>query len=304
MKALAGQPKDLVGLPTGFQAYDHAIGGGLRGGTVNVVGARPKGGKSFFCLNIAHNLASYGVPVLYLDTELSHKVQMMRLAALVTGVEITQIETGKFAANPDEAKAVYAGQGHLDKLPLTHCSIAGQSIKPVLSIIRRWLTKRVGFTSAGTAKSCCVIYDYIKLMDAHDIKGNLAEFQLLGFLLTEMNNFALKYDLPIFATAQLNRAGGSQEDGSVLSQSDRILWLCSSFTILKRKSTEEANLDPLTNGDRKLVVTDTRYGAGLDVGDYINLQCDLSRARMTEGPRFSQVAAEGLLGNKQKVKTA
>jgi hypothetical protein len=134
-----------------------------------------------------------------------------------------------------------------------------------------------------------VVYDYIKLMDAGDIKSNLAEFQLLGFLLTEMHNFALKYDIPVLAAVQLNRSGGDQEDGTVLAQSDRILWLCSSFTILKRKSPEEMNVDPKDNGDRKLVVTDTRFGAGMEPGEYINLKTNLACAKVTEGPMGSQV---------------
>lgn len=291
MKALAAQPKDLIGLPTGFQKYDYAIGGGLRGGSVNIVGARPKGGKSFFCLNVARNLAKAGVPVLYLDTELSHTMQMTRLAALVSGVEINRIETGMFSTDPEQENAVYAAEDYVTQLPLTHCSIAGQSIKPILSIVRRWLTKEVKFGDTGKANPCCVIYDYIKLMDSSDLKSNLAEFQLLGFLLTEMHNFALKHDIPILAAVQLNRSGGDQEDGRAMAQSDRILWLCSSFAILKKKSHEELNVDPKENGDRKLVVTDTRFGTGMEPGDYLNLKTDFSRASIKEGPMASQVSA-------------
>jgi len=33
---------DQIGIPTGFPVYDKAIGGGLRKGTINVIGARPK----------------------------------------------------------------------------------------------------------------------------------------------------------------------------------------------------------------------------------------------------------------------
>jgi len=60
----------MAGIPTGFPRYDSCIGGGFRRGTVNVVGARPKVGKSTFCLNVAKNVSFAGIPVLYLDTEM------------------------------------------------------------------------------------------------------------------------------------------------------------------------------------------------------------------------------------------
>lgn len=284
MKAYAAQPTDAIGLGTGYDKYDAAIGGGLRGGSVNIVGARPKGGKSFFCLNVAHHIAQNKIPVLYLDTELSHQMQMTRLAGLVSGVETNLIETGKFALDPDKQKAVYQADEHINALPLTYCSIAGQSIKPILSIIRRWLTKEVKFNAAGKANPCCVVYDYIKLMDATDLKNNLAEYQLLGFLLTEMHNFALKYEIPVLAAVQLNRSGSDREDATALAQSDRILWLCSSFSILKKKTTEELNVDPKENGDRKLIVTDTRFGPGMEAGEYINMKSHFEKARLEQGP--------------------
>ncbi|MFM7986325.1 MAG: hypothetical protein ACKPKO_44135, partial [Candidatus Fonsibacter sp.] len=42
---------DQIGIPTGFPVYDQAIGGGLRKGTVNVIGARPKTGKTLLSDN-------------------------------------------------------------------------------------------------------------------------------------------------------------------------------------------------------------------------------------------------------------
>jgi len=290
--ALSDNPKDIIGLPSGFQLFDQAIGGGLRPGGVTVVGARPKIGKSFFCLNVANNVAKYGVPVLYLDTELPRKWQMMRLASLLSKVSLNRIETGQFSELQEERIAVYDTKEAIDNLPLTHCSVAGQSIRGILSIVRRWLAKNVGFTPSGKAKPCVVIYDYLKLMDQSDVKNNLAEYQLLGFLLTEMHNFALKYDLPILATVQLNRDGGDREEGNVISGSDRILWLASSFTILKKKSQEELNEDPPSNGDRKLVITDTRFGKGMHPGDYINVKSDFSIAQMLEGQAYSQTLKE------------
>jgi len=300
MKELAEDPKDTIGIPTGFPKFDAAIGGGLRESTVNVVGARPKVGKSFLCLNMAERIASNGIPVLYLDTELTQPMQRARLTSLISKMDLEQIESGQFATIPEAAEAIMSCKDKINNLPITHCSIAGQSVQSVISIARRWLAKHVGFRDNGKAKPCLIIYDYIKLMDANDLKSNLSEFQMLGFLMTSLHNFAVRWGLPILATVQLNRDGVEKEGGHVISGSDRVLWLCSSFTILKYKTTEELNEDPPTNGIKKLIVTDTRFGPGMPQGEYINVIDNLQKAEFLEGKTFSQAIDSGFKQNKKK----
>jgi len=289
MTALASDPQDIVGLPTGFPSWDNAIGGGLRSATVNVVGARPKIGKSMLCINVARNMAENGIPVLYLDTELTSDLQLNRLTSLVTGVELYNIETGKYAANQHERDAVWECQKDIEQLPISHCSVAGQSPQAIMSIARRWLAKNVGFADSGAAKPCLLIYDYIKLMDDGGFKRNLQEYQLLGFLITSLHNFAVKHRLPVLATVQLNRDGVEKEGGEVVSGSDRIIWLCSNFTILKQKTQSELDEDPPSNGVKKLVVTETRFGPGMEKGEYVNVKDQLRVAKLSEGKSFSMV---------------
>lgn len=289
MTALSETPQDIIGLPTGFPEWDAAIGGGLRPATVNVVGARPKQAKSFFCINVARNMAENGIPVLYLDTELTREVQLHRLSSLVSGVELEHVETGKFKHNPQESEALWGCQKHIESLSIDHFSVAGLAPHSIMSIARRWLSKKVGFTSSGTAKPCLIIYDYLKLMDDGGFKNNLQEHQLLGFLITALHNFSIKFKLPILATVQLNRDGVEKEGAEVISGSDRIVWLCSSFTILKKKTQTELNEDPPSNGTKKLVVTDTRFGAGMEKGEYINILSKLEVGKLSEGKLFSAI---------------
>lgn len=289
MTALSETPQDIVGLPTGFPAWDTAIGGGFRPATVNVIGARPKRGKSFFCINIARNMAENGIPVLYLDTELILEAQLHRLTSLVSGVELNHVETGQFANNSHESKAIWGCQKHIENLSIDHFSVAGLAPHAIMSIARRWLSKIVGFTDSGSAKPCLIIYDYIKLMDDAAFKHGLQEYQLLGFLTTALHNFAVKFKLPILATVQLNRDGVEKEGAEVISGSDRIVWLCSNFTILKNKTQIELNEDAPVNGTKKLVVTDTRYGPGMENGEYINIINNLTMGKLSEGKPFSMI---------------
>lgn len=288
LKVLAETPKDIAGLPTQFNNWDHCIGGGFRRGCVNVIGARAKVGKSNMCLNIAKNMAEIGIPVLYLDTEMDIESQQNRLISLVTGVKLDNIETGKFSTIKEENEVVLSKIEKIKNLPISHVNIAGQSIEASLSLARRWLIKNVGFLENGSTKPSLIIFDYLKLMNADNLKGNIQETQLLGFLITALHNFAVKWGLPILASVQLNRDGVEKEGAEVISGSDRILWLCSSFTILKKKSQEELIEDQPKNGTMKLVVTDSRFGPGMSKGDYINVVVDFSRSSMKEGKMLSQ----------------
>ncbi len=299
MQAVSENPQDIVGLPTGFSRWDYIIGGGLRRCTVNVVGARPKVGKSFFCLNVARNIASQNIPVLYLDTELTCELQMNRLVSLISQVELEHIETGAFAKIESEKEAVWKIQKEIQTLPITHCSVAGQSSQSIMSMARRWLAKTVKFNDHGKTQPCLIIYDYIKLMDFKDLSSRLHEHQMLGYLMTQLHNFALQWSLPVLATVQLNRGGVKDEGGEFASGSDRILWLTSNFTILKNKSTDELIKDPHKNGTKKLVVTDTRFGPGMESGQYINIYDKLTYGTFEEGKTSTELQQQGPVFNEK-----
>ena len=149
--------------------------------------------------------------------------------------------------------------------------------------MRRWLIKEVGLNEDGTAKDCVIFYDYLKLMDSAGISQDMKEYQVLGFMMTALHNFATKYKVPIVAFIQLNRDGITKESTDTASGSDRIIWLCSNFTIFKRKSDEEIAEDGPNNGNRKLVPLISRHGGGLDDNDYINCQMKGWCAKITEG---------------------
>lgn len=300
LMAVSENPTDIVGLSTGFNNYDQCIGGGLRRGTVNVVGARAKGAKSFMCLNIAKNMAELGIPVLYLDTELSQQIQMNRFISLITGVECLRIETGKFSTVDEEKEAVWSCKESIKNFPITHSSIAGLSIEAILSLCRRWIIKDVGVGDNGLTNPCLIIYDYLKLQNSDDLRGNIQETQLLGFLMSALHNFALKFNIPIFSTVQLNRDGVEREGSEVISGSDRILWLCSNFSILKNKSQDDFVEDGPSNGVKKLIICDTRFGSGISKGDYINIKTDLSRSKLEEGKMFSQIVSQSFKNPKKK----
>jgi replicative DNA helicase len=305
---LAANQRDVVGIPSGFREYDHAIGGGFRPGTVNCIGARPKVGKTLFGMNVGVRVASgagydwprfnaaSAVPVLYLDTEMTREDQWTRMLALLSGVKIDDVETGRYAKDAYKKRLVADAVSKLESIPYDFLSIAGQPFEETEAVMRRWVTRRVGTNDDGSAKPSLIIFDYLKLMSSEAMEAaRLAEFQVLGFMMTRLHNFAVKYKVPILAFVQLNRDGINVEDTSAVSQSDRIIWLCSNFSIYKKKSDEElaeqAGSPEVYN--RKLVPVVARHGAGLDDGDYINVMSHGAIAKIVEGPTRSELGRQG-----------
>lgn len=289
---LIDNPVENVGIPTPYKQFNRAIGGGLRRKTINVIGARPKVGKTVFGDNISLYIAGNGIPVLNLDTEMSKEDHWNRMLAHLSDVEIDDIETGKFGENEFKRNKVIEAGKTLGKIPYDYISIAGQPFEETLALMRRWIMKTVGLDENGNAKDCVIIYDYLKLMSSEGISKSLQEYQVLGFHMTALHNFMVRYSVPCLALMQLNRDGINKEDTDVASGSDRIIWLCSNFSIFKKK-TEEEIAEDMTRGERynrKLVPIVARHGKEWDDGDYINMKFLGSTAKILEGKLKSQVA--------------
>lgn len=283
---------DQVGISTGFPRYDFAIGGGLRRGTVNVIGARPKTGKTLLAQNMGMNIAKLGIPVLDLDTEMRLEDFRNRALAAETMVPINDIETGQFDNDTIHRARIHNKIQAIKNLRYYHINIGGKPFEDQLAIMRRWIARNVGLNKDGKANECVIIYDYLKLMNSIDIK-DMAEFQALGFMMTALHNFAIKYDVPILSFIQLNRDGITKESTDAASGSDRIIWLCSNFTIYKVKSDEEIAQDGPENGNRKLVPIIARHGQGLEDKDYINVLMQGKYAHLKEGKTAKELENGG-----------
>lgn len=298
VKYLASNPVKQVGIPSGFPRFDRAIGGGFRRKTVSVIGARPKTGKSVAAASIAvHVAGQLGVPVFMLDTEMAREDQWHRLLAKFSRVTIDDIETGQFASDPRKLAAVDQAVAFLENAPFDYLSIAGQPFEDTIAAMRRWVLRKVGQGEGGRTKDCLLIFDYLKLMSSEAVNEALKEYQILGFMMTALHNFVHKYDVPCLSFVQLNRDGIDKESTDVVSQSDRIIWLCSNFSIYKKKSDDEMAEERAEGrkniGTRKLIPIVSRHGEGLEDGDYIDMKFEGRFATITEGQTRREQQRDG-----------
>lgn len=289
---LMDAPRDRAGMSTGFSRWDEAIGGGVRPNSVDIVGARLKTGKTFMVDAVAdHVSGTLGNPCFNIDTEMLQEEHLHRVIARMSGVSIRNVETGQAGLDRLKREKVENALGRLERMPYEYECVAGKGGDAILSSIRRWLFRKVGFDSNGYAKPCLVLYDYLKLTDASSIKHNIAEYQALGFIMTALKNLMARYRVGCMAWVQLNREGIDNDSSSSFAGSDRIGWLATSLTILRKKTPEEVAVAPSPDGKRYthlLRPIDCRHGPGLDEGDYINVHTDYAHGRMEEGTRHHE----------------
>jgi len=279
MKDIEANP--TIGLSSGFPTYDKAIGGGLRPGTINMIGARPKKGKSLISLWMAIHNAKNGIPTLYLDTELEYKDQIPRMIGMLAGISFENIETGKWQRIRSDVEKYKQAREVLENMPLYWIKIAGMQIEEVIGYIRRFICRIVGTREDGRPNRSLICYDYLKLMNTKDLGKSMQEYQALGYRISELHDLAGEMGAAMLMTVQLNRDGIEREDGASISGSDRTLWLCDNFTILKPLSREEISLAP-PGVNYKLFVSDTRYGAGNTEIDFIGLNADKTRGQFSD----------------------
>jgi hypothetical protein len=299
---LGTNPRDMIGISTGMPIYDQAIGGGLQRGDANFICARPKRGKSTIADNVSMHISmNLGVPVLQLDTEMKKTRHQIRIAANLSEVPMNDIKTGKYYSHIINRDKVLGAANRIKGAPFYYKSISGMDYQDVLSYIRRWIVRKVGFDENGKTRDAVIIYDYFKLCSADGITKNMQEHQLLGFQLMEMINLIIKYDVALLAFAQQNRAGIDDDTSDTIAGSDRILQFCGSLSLFQAKTNDEINEDGPQNGNRKLKVIDARDGEQITDNNWINMQLsgpinrikELSlRSQQSQTPTNSEVDDE------------
>ncbi len=283
----------LVGISTGFKRWDAAIGGGLRRKAVSLVGARTKAGKSLLAASIGFYVANtLKIPVLYIDTEMGHEDHYGRLLAWLTGIPINSIERGKPFSNKRDTQKIEEATKLLKTIPMDYMPVPGVEFEEILANMRRWLFKKVGQDDKGRVKDCLVIYDWFKLATSGNTSKQPQEFQALGFQLSGLANFVNRFGISCLAFTQLNRDGITNETEAAMSQSDRLAWFCSNFSIFKRKDDAEQEEDDepdMQFGNRKMIPVLTRHSSKWKDKDYINFNVDDETAKVTEGKLRSEV---------------
>jgi replicative DNA helicase len=295
---VTGLAKDpgQIGLDIGHPIWQSRIGN-IRNGSITFVVATSKTGKSLFGLRAGVTAAHKNrLPVLLADSELNENDQKLRMVGMLAEVPMNIIECGYWQlsekelrdegiTDPQDIRKIQKYRERLEdehfwqiveELPIDYLSISGMSVTDVIPHMRRWLLTKVKPDRKTHSPQCLIVYDYIKLANADQIK-KMAEWQAHGLNVAALHDFATKYNIPVLTFGQTNN---QLDDGfGCVAGSKRIVENVTSISYLKRKTDREFSMDG--NGSHLMKIFATRYGRGLPSG-YINMNGQLEIGKFEE----------------------
>jgi replicative DNA helicase len=299
MENIKSNPFKSPAIPTPHPILNSQLGGGWRRGACHVTGARPGNGKtSEVCTEGLWCSSNLGIPCCIIDTEMCQSDLQTKMIAQLSGLPVTEIETGSFVGNKIKEKKVDDAVKHLESIPLHYIRV-GDNFEQTLSTIRRWVNINVPLDEDGVRPSCVVILDYLQSNDVSQYSKNVQEQQILGSMMLKLIDLASKLDITVSAFVQLNRTGITKDDTSVIANSDRIVQKAASIALLKKKSKEEIDELGGSGGNAKITVVKSRFGPGTDDMDHICLNFNFLTSKITEvGTYFDIMKNRGVTSNK------
>lgn len=236
MKADGKNPTELTGLPTGFPSIDRMTGG-LKGGQLIIIAARPAMGKSVFGMNIVRNICKLpefcepeqpekpepapapqpdgdvlsalaalveshrktGRWCAVFSLEMSSEQVATRLLAAEANINVSAL--GKADITQADTPRLLAGTQSLSRCHIVIDDTASLSLAALKSRIRRIANER----NIG-----CILVDYLGLIDTGTGDSNMA--YAIGRISRALKVLAKEMDIPILLLVQLSRKVEERED--------------------------------------------------------------------------------------------
>ena len=236
MKADGKTPAELTGLPTGFPSIDRMTGG-LKGGQLIIIAARPAMGKSVFGMNIVRNICKLpefcepeqpekpepapapqpdgdvlsalaalveshrktGKWCAVFSLEMSSEQVATRLLAAEANINVSAL--GKADITQADTPRLLAGTQSLSRCHIVIDDTASLSLAALKSRIRRIANER----NVG-----CILVDYLGLIDTGTGDSNMA--YAIGRISRALKVLAKEMDIPVLLLVQLSRKVEERED--------------------------------------------------------------------------------------------
>ena len=183
------------GLSTGFAKFDEMTGG-LNGGELFILAARPSMGKTALALNIAQHVATHPrmrKTVAVFSLEMSSSSLLTRLLCAAARVDQHKYRAGFL--NQEERRKLQVALADLTEAPLFLDDTAGVNLMDVHSKLRRLKSER------GLA---LVVIDYLQLMSSRGRTEN--RNQEVSAISRGLKLMAKDLDVPFLVLSQLSRA--------------------------------------------------------------------------------------------------
>lgn len=216
----------VSGLSTGFTKFDEMTGG-LHGGELLILAARPSMGKTALALNIAQHVATHPQmrkPVAVFSLEMSSASLLTRL--LCAGARVDQHKFRAGYLNGEERRKLQVALADITESPLYLDDTAGVNLMDVHSKLRRMKAER------GLS---LVVIDYLQLMSSRGRSEN--RNQEVSALSRGLKLMAKDLDVPFLVLSQLSRAAETRvgdhkpqlsdlrDSGSIEQDADLVMFI-------------------------------------------------------------------------------
>ena len=205
--------------PTGFPLLDDAIGGGLRSGTLNLLGGPQGQGKTMFALQAARAAVKTGRSAVFFSYELEADSLVQRLVAMEAG-ELDPYE----APSLSEVRAIFEGTsggegGLIERMASTRGGIGTQALLSVSEYADRLVVHRSTATHTditeindtvkkvmgNTGESPLIVVDYLQKVAMP--LADLDEEDRITRITEQLKDVAIEFDCPVFAVAAMDHEG-------------------------------------------------------------------------------------------------
>jgi len=239
---LMNRSGELTGLSSGFAKLDEMTGG-MQGGELFILAARPSMGKTALALNIARNAAvDYGKKVAVFSLEMTTRSLVMRMLSSEAQVDFGLFRSGLIST--EAHSRLMAAAGRLAEAGLWIDDTGAVSVLEIRAKCRRMHSLHgLDF----------VVVDYLQL--ARGDRNTQSREQEISEISRGLKGLAKELDIPVMALSQLNRGPETRkedkrpmlsdlrESGAIEQDADVIAFIYRD--IVYNKETEFENLAEL-----------------------------------------------------------
>ena len=197
--ANSNRPDGVYGVPTDFIEFDE-LTGGLHGGQMIVIAARPGVGKSTLALDIARSAAiHHQMTTVFFSLEMSRTELAMRILSAEGKISMGRLKKGYLDTEGWTNLATL--QGRIDSAPLFIDDSPNMTLMEIRAKCRR-LKQRNDLK--------LVVLDYLQLMSSG--KKVESRQQEVSEFSRSLKLLAKELDVPVIALSQLNRGSEQRTD--------------------------------------------------------------------------------------------
>ena len=197
--ANSNRPDGVYGVPTDFIEFDE-LTGGLHGGQMIVIAARPGVGKSTLALDIARSAAiHHQMTTVFFSLEMSRTELAMRILSAEGKMSMGRLKKGDLDTEGWTNLATL--QGRIDSAPLFIDDSPNMTLMEIRAKCRR-LKQRNDLK--------LVVLDYLQLMSSG--KKVESRQQEVSEFSRSLKLLAKELDVPVIALSQLNRGSEQRTD--------------------------------------------------------------------------------------------